>query len=229
MLTDHAGLSPFERLLTLFTRVRPGEGRSVQLYFLHGFLLLFCYMIVKALREAFMLTNFSAEVRAYAVAVIALVLMLVVPAYGAARRLCSAITRSRPRGRQPISVMQTAQHRSGAHAEALADSMAGGLCRRRHDPRWRVRHAWTERHVGASVVVMTHPCLQDQSQVRLRQRYQPVQALASNRSDHPFADCIGLRAVRPRLSTVRPSFNSNSLAIRSSPEIGFSVAMRRIS
>ncbi len=86
MLTDHAGLSPFERLLTLFTRVRPGEGRSVQLYFLHGFLLLFCYMIVKALREAFMLTNFSAEVRAYAVAVIALVLMLVVPAYGAVRR-----------------------------------------------------------------------------------------------------------------------------------------------
>ena len=86
MLTDHAGLSPFERFLTLFTRVRPGEGRSVQLYFLHGFLLLFSYMIVKALREAFMLTNFSAEVRAYAVAVIALVLMLVVPVYAAIRR-----------------------------------------------------------------------------------------------------------------------------------------------
>jgi AAA family ATP:ADP antiporter len=86
VITDHAGLSPVERLLTVFTRVRPGEGRSLQLFFLHGFLLLFSYMIVKALREAFMLTKFSAEVRAYAVAVIALVLMGVVPAYGAVRR-----------------------------------------------------------------------------------------------------------------------------------------------
>jgi AAA family ATP:ADP antiporter len=86
VLTDHAALSPFERLLTLFTRVRPGEGRSAFLFFLHGFLLLFSYMVVKALREAFILTDFSAEVRAYAVAVIALVLMFVVPAYGAVRR-----------------------------------------------------------------------------------------------------------------------------------------------
>jgi len=59
MLTDHAGLSPFERLLTLFTRVRPGEGRSAFLFFLHGFLLLFSYQVVKALREAFMLTKYS--------------------------------------------------------------------------------------------------------------------------------------------------------------------------
>lgn len=86
MLTDHAGLSRFERLLTLFTRVRPGEGRSAFLFFAHGFLLLYSYQVVKALREAFMLTKFSAEVRAYAVALIALVLMLLVPAYGAVRR-----------------------------------------------------------------------------------------------------------------------------------------------
>jgi len=86
VLNDNAGLSPFERLLTVFTRMRPGEGRSVQLFFLHGFLLLFSYQVVKALREAFMLTKFSAEVRAYAVAVIALVLMFVVPMYAAIRR-----------------------------------------------------------------------------------------------------------------------------------------------
>jgi len=86
MLTDHAGLSPFERLLTLFTRVRPGEGRSAFLFFLHGFLLLFSYQVVKALREAFMLTKFPAEVRAYAVALIALILMLLVPVYAAVRR-----------------------------------------------------------------------------------------------------------------------------------------------
>jgi len=86
MLTDHAGLSRFERLLTLFTRVRPGEGRSAFLFFLHGFLLLFSYQVVKALREAFMLTKFPAEVRAYAVALIALILMLLVPMYAAVRR-----------------------------------------------------------------------------------------------------------------------------------------------
>ena len=53
MLTDHTGLSPFERSLTLFTRVRPGEGRSVLLFFLHGFLLLFSWYVVRVLRDAF--------------------------------------------------------------------------------------------------------------------------------------------------------------------------------
>jgi AAA family ATP:ADP antiporter len=86
MLTHHSGLSPFERLLTLFTRVRPGEGRSAFLFFAHGFLMLFSYQVVKALREAFMLVKFTAEVRSYAVAVIALVLMVLVPVYGRVRR-----------------------------------------------------------------------------------------------------------------------------------------------
>lgn len=86
MLTDNAGLTRFERLLGIMTRVRPGEGRSAFLFFLHGFLLLSSYQIVKALREALMLTKFSAEVRAYAVAITALVLIFVVPLYGYVRR-----------------------------------------------------------------------------------------------------------------------------------------------
>jgi AAA family ATP:ADP antiporter len=86
MLTDQEGLSPFERLLKLFTRVRPGEGRSAFLFFLNAFLLLFSYQSVKALREAFMLVKFPAEVRAYAVATTAAVLMLLVPIYGRVRR-----------------------------------------------------------------------------------------------------------------------------------------------
>ncbi len=86
MITDHPGLSPFERLLSLVTRVRPGEGRTAFLFFLHAFLLLSSYQVVKALREAFMLTKFSAETRSYAVALIALVLMFVVPLYGWVRR-----------------------------------------------------------------------------------------------------------------------------------------------
>jgi AAA family ATP:ADP antiporter len=79
-------MTRFERLLSLITRVRPGEGRAAFLFFLHGFLLLSSYQVVKALREAFMLTRFSAETRSYVVALMALVLMLVVPLYGWLRR-----------------------------------------------------------------------------------------------------------------------------------------------
>ncbi len=86
MISEHAELSRFERLLSLVTRVRPGEGRAAFLFFLHGFLLLSSYQVVKALREAFMLTKFSAETRSYAVALTALVLMFVVPFYGWVRR-----------------------------------------------------------------------------------------------------------------------------------------------
>jgi AAA family ATP:ADP antiporter len=86
VMSGDAGLSPFERLMSLVTRVRPGEGRAAFLFFLHGFLLLSSYQVVKALREAFMLTRFSAETRSYAVAVMALVLMFAVPLYGWIRR-----------------------------------------------------------------------------------------------------------------------------------------------
>ena len=83
--TYHAHLTRFERVLSLVTRVAPGEGRTAFLFFLHGFLLLASYQVVKALREAFMLAKFSAETRAYAVALMALVLMIVVPLYGRLR------------------------------------------------------------------------------------------------------------------------------------------------
>jgi AAA family ATP:ADP antiporter len=83
--SDHTRLTRFERLLSHVTRVAPGEGRSAFLFFLHGFLLLASYQVIKALREAFMLAKFSAETRAYAVAAMALVLMLVVPLYGRLR------------------------------------------------------------------------------------------------------------------------------------------------
>ena len=86
MTTELTSMTRFERLLSLMTRVRPGEGRSAFLFFLHGFLLLASYQVVKALREAFMLSKFSAETRSYAVAIMALVLMLVGPLYGWLRR-----------------------------------------------------------------------------------------------------------------------------------------------
>ena len=79
-------LDTFERLLRIFTKVRPGEGRSVALFFLQGFLLLFSYYIIRALREGFILTGHSAAERSHAVALAAGVLMLVIPLYGALRR-----------------------------------------------------------------------------------------------------------------------------------------------
>ena len=46
--------------------------------------------------------------------------------------LCSAITRSRQRGRRQIFVMRAARHRSDAHPEGLADPTAGQWCRGGH-------------------------------------------------------------------------------------------------
>ncbi len=75
-------LSPVERFMSLFTRMRPGEGPSVLLYALYAFLLLVCYYILKTIREALILTEFGAEARSYATAVIAVLLLFVVPLYG---------------------------------------------------------------------------------------------------------------------------------------------------
>src|SRR5262245_21286845 len=79
-------MSPLERAMTLSTRVRPGAGRSLALFFISAFLFLFSYYILKALREAFLLSEFPAAVRAYALAAIALLLMIIVPLYSVVRR-----------------------------------------------------------------------------------------------------------------------------------------------
>src|SRR5262249_12565401 len=55
-------------------------------FFANAFLILFSYYVAKALREAFLLSQFSAQVRAYAVAIIAVLLMFIVPAYSLVRR-----------------------------------------------------------------------------------------------------------------------------------------------
>jgi AAA family ATP:ADP antiporter len=78
--------TPFERLLGLVTRVRPGEGRAVALFGAHVFLILFAYYIFRAVREGLLLESGSAALGSYATAVIALALMLLVPTYSAVRR-----------------------------------------------------------------------------------------------------------------------------------------------
>jgi len=86
MLTDHSGLTPFEACSRSSRAYGPARVAARCCSSCTRFLLLFSYQVVKALREAFMLAKFSAEVRAYAVALIALILMLLVPMYAALRR-----------------------------------------------------------------------------------------------------------------------------------------------
>ncbi len=80
-----------ERLLSLVTPLRAGEGRPALLFFVHAFLLLSSFETVKALRQTFMLTKFSAETRSYAVALTALVLIFVVPLYGKVRQRVGSV------------------------------------------------------------------------------------------------------------------------------------------
>jgi AAA family ATP:ADP antiporter len=74
-------LSPFERFLSIFTSVRPGEGASVFYLFISGFVLMFAYYLLKPVREALILTEADAEIRAYSVGIVALVLVFVIPLY----------------------------------------------------------------------------------------------------------------------------------------------------
>jgi AAA family ATP:ADP antiporter len=72
-----------ERVLSLSAPVRAGEGKAVLLLLLKGFLLLSSYYLLKPVREALILTEGTAELRSYAVAVQALVLLGVIPLYNA--------------------------------------------------------------------------------------------------------------------------------------------------
>ncbi|MEJ2522451.1 MAG: Npt1/Npt2 family nucleotide transporter [Gammaproteobacteria bacterium] len=84
--------SLIERCLSVFTRLRPGEGRSLVIFTLYGFLLMVSYYVLKTIREALILVKFSAEVRSYAVGTIALLLLFLIPVYGVIFRHTSKIT-----------------------------------------------------------------------------------------------------------------------------------------
>ena len=68
-------LTLLERLFSLFTKVGPGEGRSVLLFALNAFLLLVCYYLLKTTREVFILTEYGAEGASYAIGAQAVVLL----------------------------------------------------------------------------------------------------------------------------------------------------------
>jgi AAA family ATP:ADP antiporter len=83
---------PLDRFLSLFADVHGGEGVTAFLLMATAFLLLAAYYLVKPLREALILGNEGAEVKSYSSAVQAVLLLLLVPAYG---RLASKVGRIR--------------------------------------------------------------------------------------------------------------------------------------
>jgi AAA family ATP:ADP antiporter len=74
-------LTLLEKIIRLFTPVKPGEGKAALLLLIQAFILLFAYYLLKPARESLLLSENSAEIRSYAVAFQALVLLLLMPAY----------------------------------------------------------------------------------------------------------------------------------------------------
>jgi ATP:ADP antiporter, AAA family len=74
-------LTLLERGLSLFTSVRPGEGRTVMLMLAQVFLLMHGYYLIRLVRETLILVEGSPEIRSYANGAIALTLIFIIPVY----------------------------------------------------------------------------------------------------------------------------------------------------
>lgn len=83
-MTEAAGVrkSPLDWFFSLFTEVRPGESVGILLMAVNVFLLLGSYYLLKTTREALILVEGGAEIKSYAAAGQAVLLLLVVPAFG---------------------------------------------------------------------------------------------------------------------------------------------------
>ncbi|HET9316406.1 MAG TPA: translocase [Vicinamibacteria bacterium] len=75
-------LTFLERVLRIITEVHPGEGVTVVLMALNLFLVLTAYYMLKTIREALILTEGGAAVKTYSAAGQALLLLVLVPAFG---------------------------------------------------------------------------------------------------------------------------------------------------
>lgn len=71
-----------DRFLSIFAQVKAGEAVSALLLALNIFVLLASYYLLKTVREPLILTQGGAEVKSYSSALMALLLLLIVPAYG---------------------------------------------------------------------------------------------------------------------------------------------------
>lgn len=99
--------------------------------------------------------------------------------------------------------MQSSQHRSRHHCKLPVQAQVALLGGRRRHGR-RIGNTRTQGGVCARAVVMRYPFFQDRSQVRLRDRNQPVKTLTPNCPDHSLADRIGHRAARRGLQHREP-------------------------
>ena len=81
-MTEPAARSPLERFLNIFTEVRHGEAISALLLALNIFLILTAYYVLEPVREALILAGGGAEIKSYAAAGQALLLLAAVPFYG---------------------------------------------------------------------------------------------------------------------------------------------------
>ncbi len=75
-------LRPIDRFLKLFTDIRGGESTTALLLMLNVFLLLTAYYLIKVVREPLILAGGGAELKSYAAAGQALLLLGAVPLYG---------------------------------------------------------------------------------------------------------------------------------------------------
>ena len=85
---------PLDRALNLFSDVRPGEGSTALFLLLNVFLLLASYYLIKTIREPLVLAaaGGGAEIKSYASAAIAGLLIILVPVYSA---IASRVSRVR--------------------------------------------------------------------------------------------------------------------------------------
>ncbi len=77
-----ANMTLLEKFLNLFTEVRSGEAVSALMLGLNIYLILSAYYVLKPVREALILAGGGAEVKSYAAAGQAILLLLAVPVYG---------------------------------------------------------------------------------------------------------------------------------------------------
>lgn len=86
--TSSEKASKLERILNLMAEVRAGEGVTVVLMFLNIFLILTAYYVLKVVREALTIGGVEVfglpgdEIKAYLPAVMAVLFVVIVPAYG---------------------------------------------------------------------------------------------------------------------------------------------------
>lgn len=74
--------SALDRFFSRFTELQPGEGQSVLAFFTFALLMMLSYYILKTIREPLLLTGSSAELKSYAYAAVAFLLLFIVPLYG---------------------------------------------------------------------------------------------------------------------------------------------------